>query len=161
MRRAAHFAGLVSVIFWFSFGIMPGQAQQPQPPAAVGTAVGTWLEWYDPTEVIIWKIHNVGDEFEASITKSIRPSPGHLALDVIEPDVSGKFAIQHLKRNGLVYEGGELLSPNGRVADVKITLSPDGQTAVLDEANFGSIIEGVRKPDAHPHAQSSGLARID
>jgi hypothetical protein len=80
---------------------------------------------------------------------------------VIEPKEPGKFDIRHLKRHGLIYEGGELLSPNGRVADIKITLSPNGKTGVIDESNFGSMVNGARKPDANARGESSGLARLE
>jgi hypothetical protein len=141
------------------FGIECGHAQQAQKPDL--TAAGLWLEWYRPTEVIVWRIRESGGAFEASIVESIRPSARHTALDVIKPEDAGRFDIRHLRRHGLAYEDGELLSPNGRVADIKIMLSPDGQTAVIRESNFGTMVNGVRKPDAKPHNISSGLARLD
>ncbi len=159
MKRIAQLAASVLVLIGPGLGIRSSHAQQAQKQDL--TAAGLWLEWYRPHEVVIWKIQQVGDEFEASIIESIRPSPAHLAPDVIEPKEPGKFDIRHLKRHGLIYEGGELLSPHGRVADIKITLSPNGETGVMDESNFGSMVNGARKPDANAYGESSGLARLE
>jgi hypothetical protein len=159
MKRIGLFAAIGSAMIGFGFGIPSGHAQQAPKPDH--TAAGIWLEWYRATEVVIWKIQEVDGKFEASVIKTIQPSPGRVALDIIKPEEGGLFQILHLKRHGLVYDGGELLSPHGRVADLKITLSPDGQTAVLDESNFGSIVNGVRKSDADSQPESSGLARIE
>lgn len=159
MKRIAPFAAIVATLIGPGFGIQSGHAQQAQKPDH--TAAGLWLEWYRETEVVVWKIQEVDGEYVASVVKTIQPSPGRVALDVIKPEDEGRFEVHHLKRHGSVYDGGELLSPHDRVADIKITLSPDGQTAVMDESNFGSIVNGVRKPDADTRPESSGLARLE
>ncbi|HEY5225738.1 MAG TPA: hypothetical protein VIJ06_03010 [Methylovirgula sp.] len=159
MKRIAKIIAIAVTMIGPGFAIQSGHAQEAPKPDL--TAAGIWLEWYRSTEVVIWKIQEVDGEFVASVIKTIQPSPGRVALDVIKPEEGGRFEVRHLKRHGLVYDGGELLSPHGRVADLKITLSPDGQTAAMDESNFGSIVDGVRKPDADAQSESSGLARIE
>lgn len=159
MRRAGQLVALTLVLIGPGFGIGRGHAQQVQKPDV--TVAGLWIEWYRPTEVIVWRIREAGGEFEASIVESVRPSPRHTALDVIKPEDAGRFDIRHLKRHGLAYDDGELLSPNGRVADIKIILSADGQTAVIHESNFGTMVNGVRKPDSNARGVSSGLARLE
>lgn len=112
--------------------------------AADLTAAGLWQKTEDGKPVV-WVLvvdHQDGmfeGMFEGVIARTF-PKPGEVEHDVCSKctddrknaKVLGISFIRNMKRNGLEYEGGNVLDPrDGGVWKAKMTLSPDGKELTL------------------------------
>jgi Uncharacterized protein conserved in bacteria (DUF2147) len=108
--------------------------------AAELTAAGLWQKVEDGKPVV-WVLmldHHDG-MFEGIIAKTFS-KPGEVSTDVCSKctddrknaPVLGISFIRNMKRNGLEYEGGNILDPrDGEVWKAKMTVSADGQELIL------------------------------
>ena len=113
--------------------VLPAHAAEP-------SAAGLWQKLED-NKPVIWVLivdHHDG-MFEGAIAK-LFPKPGETMHDVCSkctddrkdaPELGISF-IRNMKRNGLEYEGGNILDPrNGEIWKAKMTVSADGQQLTL------------------------------
>jgi uncharacterized protein (DUF2147 family) len=161
MRRMLRRLRLVPNIAVFAAALagVPATAAEP-------SAVGVWQKIEDGRPALYVIIVDHGGIFEGVMAK-LFPRPG----DDPNPICSGctddrKNApwvglslIRDMKRNGLVYENGNVLDPrDGKVYSAKMTVSPDGQTLVL-RGYIGISLLG--RDETWTRAPDTAISQID
>jgi uncharacterized protein (DUF2147 family) len=110
------------------------RAQAPQP-----TAVGLWQK-SEEGKPVVWVLVVERDGAYQGVFAKLFPKPGDPANPVCAKCTDdrknapflGLAFIRDMKRQGLVYEGGNVLDPrDGSIYDAKMTVSRDGQSLTL------------------------------
>ena len=124
---------VMTVIVMLLAVTLPGQAAEP-------SAAGLWQKVEDGKPVVWVLVLDHDGIFEGVIGKTF-PLPGEdnsnetcakCTDDRKNAPVLGISLIRNMKRNGLEYEGGNILDPrDGEIWKAKMTISADGQALIL------------------------------
>src|SRR5260370_21035111 len=112
--------------------MLPGQAAEP-------SAAGLWQKMEDGKAVVWVLVLERDGIFEGVVAKTF-PLPGEDPNEICakcsddrkNAPLLGISFIRDMKREGLKYEGGNVLDPrDGKIYKAQMSVSPDGQTLIL------------------------------